>query len=105
MVTIVWLDRSRVDLQAQPSQHQPHHSQVTEPSSLNNIRPAENFKSTLYNVFESISRLSVQQQYLNESIAKSDRHLAELLSCVSSIRETADGLTKKLNDRKTGEEQ
>lgn len=88
MVTIVWLVGPRgtpvtstpFQLPSQPQSH----SQATR-SSLNSIRSADNLKSTFYNVFESIIRLSVQQQYFNEP--KLDRGLEELLSSVSSIRE------------------
>ena len=42
-------------------------------------------------------RLSVQQQHFLESLAKSDKRVEELFSSVLSLRETADGLTKKLD--------
>ena len=92
----------RAHLQAHLSQRQlevPAHpqSQATGSSSLINIRPVDNLNNLLYHVLESINRLSVQQHYFNESLAKSDKRLEELLSSVSSLLETADGLTKKLD--------
>jgi chromosome segregation ATPase len=66
-------------------------------SSLNNIRPIDNLNNTLSHFLESLNRQTVQQRHFSESFAKSDRRLEELISSVSSIRETADGLTKKLD--------
>ena len=84
--------------QPQVSTHRDPHSQPTGLSSLHNIRPVDNNINTpFYHVLESINRLSVQQHYFNESLAKSDKRLEELLASVSSLRETADGLTKKLD--------
>ena len=90
-------DQLYAHLQAQlqvPAQPQ---SQANGSSSLNNIRPNDSLNNILCHFLESLNRLTVQQQYFNESLARSDRRLEELLSSVSSIRETADGLTKKLD--------
>ena len=90
----------RAHLQAHLGQLQvPTHpqSQATGSFSLNNIRPVDNPNNALHHVLESINRLSVQQHYFNESLARTDKRLEELLSSVLSLRETADGLTKKLD--------
>ena len=84
-------------LQAQ-SQVLPQRSQSQATgSSLTNIRPIDNLNNTLSHILESLNQLTVQQRYFNESFAKSDRRLEELIISVSSIRETANGLTKKLD--------
>ena len=79
-----------------PAQPQPQ-SQATRSSFLNNTPPIDNISNTLCHIYESINRLSVQQRFFNESLAKSDKRLELLLSSVLSIRETADSLTKKLD--------
>lgn len=115
--------RSQLDLpprthqpdQLQPRAHlQPHLSQLqqvsayplaqpqsTGSSSLNNIRPVDDINTPLFRVLdrvlESIHRLGIQQQRFLDALAKSDRRVEELFSSVLSLRETADGLTKKLD--------
>jgi hypothetical protein len=86
--------QSHTHLQAQ-SQGPAHlQSHVAGSSSLNNIRPIDN---TLSQILESINRLGIQQHFFNESLAKTNKRLEDLLSSVLSIRQTADGLTKKLD--------
>jgi hypothetical protein len=82
---------------AQPLQVPAQPQQATGSSSLNNIRPVDNINNILCHFLESLNRLTVQQRYFNESLTKSDERLEELISSVSSIRKTADGLTKKLD--------
>ena len=81
----------------QTAQSQPQSYQATASSSPYNIRPTDNLNNILCHFLESLNLLTVQQRYFNESLAKSDKRLEELLSSVSSIRETADGLTKKMD--------
>lgn len=71
--------------------------QASGSSSPNNIRPIDNINTPLYRILEAINRLGVQQLNFNESLAKSDKRVEEVLSSVLSLRETADGLTKKLD--------
>ena len=85
------------ELQA-PAQPQSQTYQATGSSSFN-TRPNDNLNTILGHFLESINFLSVQQRHFNESLAKSDRRFEELLSSVLSIRETADGLAKKLDAR------
>lgn len=90
--------QARIQAQLSQPQVSAHpYPQVAETSSLHNLRPVDNLTNTLSHILEYINRLSVQQYHCNESIAKSDKRFEELLSSVSSFRETADGLTKKLD--------
>ena len=84
-------------LQTQPQGLAQPQSQATGSSSLNNIRQNDNLSNTLSHLLESLNRITVQQRCFNDSLAKSDKRFEELLISVSSIRETADGLTKKLD--------
>lgn len=89
----------QVPAQPQP-QSQPYQYQATGSSSLNNVRPNENINNLntiLSHFLESLNFLKLQQRYVNEALVKSDSHFEALLSSVSSIRETVDGLTKKLD--------
>ena len=73
------------------------HSRASGSTSLNNFQPNDNLNTYLRHSLESINYLSIQQRHIIESISKSDGRLEALLTSVSSIRETVDGLTKKLD--------
>ena len=66
-------------------------------SSLNDVRPNDNLNTILTHFLESLNYIKIQQRHVNESLTMSDRRLEELLSSVSSIRETTDVLTKRLD--------
>lgn len=82
--------------QSQPqvrTQSQPHSYQAT---GSHNTLPNDNLNTIFKQFVETLNLLYFQQRQAVESLEKSDKCLETLASSVSSIRETADGLTKKL---------
>jgi hypothetical protein len=75
-------------------QSQSYHT--TGSSSVNDTQPDDNLNTIFSHFLESLNHLGVQQQHVTQSLSKSDKCLETLVSSVLSIRETADGLTKKL---------
>ena len=84
-----WQSQARTQPQSQ-SYH------TTGSSSINDPRPDDNLNTIFSHLLESLNRLGVQQQHVTQSLSKSDKCFEALVSSVLSIRETADGLTKKL---------
>lgn len=81
-------------------QSQPQFRTPSQPYSyqpLESSRPNDNLNSVLAHFLDQLSsQFNVQQRFINESLAKSDKCLEAVTSTVSSIRETTDSLTKKL---------